>query len=141
MSTGKPNTPPAKVYVPCPKCYGAKYFSCWSHIAAGACFCCAGNGDVEMSRAIQFGYVAPAKPSKNVKEVDLGRAFGFALITKVAGGFRVQWGSNAAGERSGGVADFRVVNGKIVDLDLSDSPRRLGYGPALLSALQAALKV
>ena len=140
MSTGNANATPAKTYVPCPKCYGAKYFSCWSHIAGGACFCCAGNGDVEMSRAVAFGYQAPAPMPKNVKIVNLYGAFGEATITRTGEWFQVRWGNDIPGTCTG-VADFQVVNGKIVDLALSDSPRRLGYGPALQSALQAALKV
>ena len=138
MSTGTANTSPAtKILVPCPKCFGGKYFSCWSHIAGGACFCCAGNGDVEISIAKKFGYVAP---STNHKNIDLGGVFGRASVTRIANGWlRVDWGRGLPGE-STGVADFRVVSGKIVDLDLSDSPRRLGHGPALQVALQAALK-
>ena len=142
MSTGTANTSPAKKYVPCPKCYGGKVFTNWSHIAGGKCFCCAGNGDVEESRAAKFGYVAPVAPDpKKYRNIDLGGVFGPASITKIEGGYlRVTWGRGIPGE-SGGMADFRVINGRIVDLDASDSPRRRGEVPALVAALQACLKV
>ena len=134
------STSPAKTYVPCPKCYGGKVFQNWSHIAGGKCFCCAGNGDVEIGRAIGFGYVAPAAPCGKYKNVDLGGVFGTASICKVAGGLRVEWGRGIPGE-STGQADFRVVNGKVVEVELSDGPRRRGEGAALVAALQAAVRV
>ena len=38
--TTLPNTNTPADYVTCPKCFGAKTFSVWSHIAGGACFAC-----------------------------------------------------------------------------------------------------
>jgi hypothetical protein len=142
MSLGNTNTSPAaKILVPCPKCYGGKVFHNWSHIAGGKCFCCAGNGDVEISRAKQFGYVAPAAPSGNVKNIDLGGPIGPVSIDKYAGGFRAMWDRVEDGVVvGGGLVLFDVVAGEVVIAELSQGPKTRGEGEFIRAALQSALK-
>ena len=141
MSTGTANTSPAaKILVPCPKCYGGKVFHNWSHIAGGKCFCCAGNGDVEISRAKKFGYVAPAAPSGNVKNIDLGGPIGLVSIDRYAGGFRAMWHNVTDDGASGGMVLFDVVAGKVVIAEISQGPKARGEGEFIRAALQSALK-
>ena len=141
MSTGNTTLPTAKILVPCPKCYGGKVFHNWSHIAGGKCFCCAGNGDVEISRAKQFGYVAPAAPSGNVKNIDLGGPIGMVSIDKYAGGFRAMWDRREDGVIvGGGMVLFDIVAGKVVLAEVSQGLKSRGEGPFIQGALQSALK-
>ena len=146
MSTGNANTSPAK-YVTCPKCYGAKYFSCWSHIFGGACFCCAGNGDVEINRALEFGYTGPEAPVVAPgKPVKLAAPFNDGWVTKVNDNgqtwFHLTFDGPCAetAHITGGAADFQIQGGKIVNLTANLSTTRRGEVPALVAALQSAMK-
>jgi len=40
-----------KETIECPKCQGAGYIGAFAHIANGVCFCCDGNGTIEINRA------------------------------------------------------------------------------------------
>ena len=129
--TTLPNTNTPADYVTCPKCYGAKTFAVWSHIAGGACFACAGNGTV-----LRSSVASPATqgtPSTRGHRAIVLPSFGPASVTRYGAGFQLDYDH--------GMVVFDLVAGKVVNAIVSDAPRRRGEGPKLIAEIQAAVKV
>jgi len=135
MSTGSNNSPR---YVNCPKCDGAKYIRGFSHYAGGVCFMCSGNGTVEAN-----GVSTPASGTPVAHKVVSMGDFGTATIVRFGAGFQAdisRFSEESDRVEPTGMVTFDVVNGRIANAIVSDGPRRRGEGPALVAALQAALK-
>lgn len=66
---------------PCPRCNGTKVFRCWSHIASGVCFRCAGRGYLLTKRG--------AKAAAEWQAADRAET-----LAEVAPGYRVQAGTS-----------------------------------------------
>lgn len=125
-------------YVTCPKCFGAKRFSVWSHIVNGDCFCCAGNGTVPADRISrgESGPVGTPKPSRTVTLP----SFGVVTIQRDGAGL-VAWFPDTDPDRpgSGAMARFDVVAGRVTGLEVSNGIRRALH-PAVERELQAAVR-
>lgn len=136
--------------VPCPKCYGAKSFAPYSHIAGGICFRCGGAGTVDESK-LKPETTAPQTPATPSRWVELPGFPGKTQIVRekqqahdAPGGFRAYFPDKVDedGHRdpgSGGIVYFDVENGRIVNVTVTNGiGRRRGEA---IAALQGALKV
>jgi len=125
--------------VTCPKCYGAKRFSPYAHIAEGICFTCGGAGTVDETKE-RGGTITTPTPVAS-KTVTLP-GFGQVTVTRSAGSrgsFRADFPYDS--DAYGGVVYFNVRDGRVVDADTDNfSPSYKGQKAEIVAGLQAALK-